>query len=85
MNIWYVFFFRNPNDGPSETDVLWPEFDDSAMIRFRAEPSVEKEDSDLKEDYDFWNDEFPNIARPSGELPVSILTEEGKVMFEMLP
>ena len=70
--------FRNPNEGPSAVDVFWPEFEDSEMLRFRAEPIVEKDDLELKEDYDFWNDEFMNIARPFDESTKVDLTEEGK-------
>ena len=43
---------------------------------------MEREDPSLKEDYDFWNNEFPDIARPPAaesskqeEMP-----EEGKII-----
>ena len=60
--------------------MFWPDFsDNSEMLRFRSQPSVETENPELKEDYDFWNNEFPEIVRPADK---STFGEEKEVSEE---
>ena len=63
--------FRNPNNGPHDVEVIWPQYydsdtDDRQLMRFTEVPAVELEKEEDREMYDFWNGEFMDIARPDG-------------------
>ncbi len=57
---------RDPNSGPHQVDVEWPEFDEAQRqyLVFGPDTAVTEQDEDMQERFYWWSYVFPELTVP---------------------